>query len=143
MLKANAFPRQCVNMRRLIVPAAITTETLPAGVIRHNENEVGRTLCRSGRSRRASERDKGKQNHGNDRRQPTLENATAAATAKRRFENHKKHFLFMQASRPNRKANWRANGKNDRWKESNLPAKTAFLSRKSFQKRTINLKNPK
>ena len=56
MLKANAFPGQSVNMRRLIVPAAIATKTLPASVIRHNENEVGRTLCQSGRSRRDSKR---------------------------------------------------------------------------------------
>lgn len=139
MLKANPFPRQSVNMRRLIVPASVTTETLPADVIRHNEDEVGGMLCRSGRIWRAGKRDKGKQSRGNSRRRPTLE--TAAATARVLFKNCKKHPLFMQASRPNRKANWGANGKNDRWKESGLPAKTAFPAAKVPRKTTSNLEN--
>ena len=128
MLKANAFPCQCVNMRRLIVPASIATKTLPAGVIRHDENEVGRTLCRSGRNRRASERGnewrKKKKHRGDSRRWPTLENANAAATARFRFENHKKHPLFMQTSRPKRKVNLRRMQRNSRWKKSK-PANAA------------------
>lgn len=118
-------------MWRLIVPAAIASETLPADIIRHNENEVGRTLCRRKRSGRAGDCGKGKQNCGNGRRWPNWEGAIAGATARCRFENHKKHPLFMQIILPNRNGEFGGECKEWTMERSRVADENRFPRRKS------------
>ena len=40
MLEANALGRHLVDIRRLVVFGSVTTESFPAHVVGHNENDI-------------------------------------------------------------------------------------------------------